>query len=418
MEDVLHYVWKYRLFDKLETTKGESIEVLDLGLPNQNAGPDFFNAKLKIGEQLWVGNVEIHTLASDWNKHRHHQDSGYDSVVLHIVKISDLNVFNSQGREIPQCVLSYPLQIESNINFLLRADLDLPCVNSLSSVSSFILNSWKNTLLVERLERKTNDIENYLSLNAHSWEDALYILFCRSFGFGINTDSFERLARSTPLNVIKKHADSMFQIEALLFGQAGMLTEAKDDYQQQLKLEYEFLKHKYELQPLPQALFKTMRVRPSGSPHIRIAQLASIICTYPNLFDRIVNAKDIGVLRLLLQTEPSSYWKSHYSFGSVSEQKSKYLGVSSLDSLIINVAVPMIFAYGKQIGDESFMNKSFVFLEQLKPENNSITKQFQRGGVIMNSAYDSQAFIQLKREYCEKKKCLFCRVGHSILTNK
>ena len=418
MEEILHYVWKHKLFSPLKTINGESIDVIDVGISNPNAGPDFFNSKLKIGDQLWVGNIEIHTSAQDWYRHKHNTDKNYDSVILHLVKKSDREVCNSEGRVVQQCVLEYPSSIDDNMSFLLRSDVQLACVNYLSSVPTMVMNAWKSTLLVERLERKTNDIQSYLEQTANSWEDTLYILLFRSFGFGVNSDAFERLARSVSYNYLKKHRDDLLQIEAILFGQAGLLDQVSDDYQTLLKGEYEFLKHKYSLKSFDHSFLKMLRVRPSGFPQIRIAQLASIIHTYPNIFDRIINAKDVGTLRLLFQTEPSEYWKTHYSFGESSSPKSKFLGKSSLDGLIINVVVPMLFAYGKHLGDDSYCAKSLDLLEQIDSENNSIIKLFKQAGVKINTSFDSQAIIQLKREYCEKKKCLFCRIGYNILSNK
>lgn len=418
MEEILHYVWKHRLFGVLATTDGQSIEIIDVGLPNYNSGPDFFNCKLKIGDQQWVGNVEIHTFARDWYSHKHDLDANYDSVILHVVKVADQPVYNSEGRKIPQCVLQYSASIDDNVSFLLKADVSLPCVNYLSTISPMTISSWKNTLLVERLERKTKDIQNYLTLSTNSWEDTLFILLSRSFGFGVNSDAFERLARSISYNILQKHRDDLLQIEALLFGQAGLLDEVCDEYQKLLKGEYEFLKHKYKLKSLDSSLFKMLRMRPSGFPQVRIAQLASIIHTYPSLFDQIIKAKDVGTLRLLFQTNPSEYWKTHYTFGESSVLKTKYLGKNSLDSLIINVVVPILFAYSKFVGDEKMGSTSIEFLEKLDAENNTIVKSFSNLGLSSKSSFDSQALIQLKREYCDKKKCLFCRIGYNVLTSK
>lgn len=418
MEEILHYVWKHKLFGQLTTTDGQSIDVVDVGLPNSNAGPDFFNCKLKIADQLWVGNVEIHTFAKDWYTHKHDLDPNYDSVILHVVKVSDQAVINSEGRQVPQCVLSYSPSIDDNISFLLKTDVSLPCVNYLSTISSMSISSWKNALLVERLERKTRDIQQYLTLSTNSWEDTLFVLLSRSFGFGVNSDAFERLARSISYALLQKHRDDLLQIEALLFGQAGLLEDASDEYQILLKGEYEFLRHKYKLKPLDSSSFKMLRMRPSGFPQVRIAQLASIIHTYPNIFDKIIKTRDVGTLRLLFQTSPSEYWKTHYTFGESSVLKTKYLGQDSLDSLIINVVVPILFAYGKYVGDEKMGNASIDFLEKLDAENNTIIKSFDNLGLKSKNAFDSQALIQLKREYCEKKKCLFCRIGYSVLSSK
>lgn len=418
-EDIIHYVWKHKLYDKqLCTVEGEPIEVIDTGIHNSNAGPDFFNAKIKIGDQLWVGNVEIHHSSGDWIKHNHHRDESYDSIILHIVRKANTTIINSSGRRIPQCIITYPTHIDNNIDFLLKSDLSIPCANYISSIPKLRLSSWLNSLLIERLERKTNDIETLLQQYINSWEEVFYILLSRSFGFGINSDAFERLAKSIPLQYIRKHSNNILQLEAMLFGQAGMLEKPEDEYQKSLSNEYLFLKEKFGLTPLPSSLFKNLRIRPTAFPQVRIAQLTILLHTYPNLFNKVVYAKDVGTLRLILQVNPSLYWQTHYTFGTESPKRSKYLGDNSLDSLIINAVCPIIFSYGKHTADESICDKSLAFLENIKAENNSIIKFFKSLNVSINSAYDSQACIQLKREYCEKKKCLFCQIGHNLLTNR
>lgn len=253
MEEILHYVWKFRLFqENLKTTDGQPVEVLDVGLPNTNAGPDFFNAKVKIGDKTWAGNIEIHNSSDDWVKHKHHTDKGYNSVVLHVVEKANCEVFNELGNTILQCEIVVPDHVRQNYEFLLHSNTDIPCCNYIGSMPSFHLNSWMNTLLIERLERKSNHIEELLSRLGNSREDVFYVLLSRNFGFGLNSDSFERLALSLPLKCIQKHRDNLIQIEALLFGQSGMLSDLKsdDDYFLLLKKEYEFLKNKFELKPL------------------------------------------------------------------------------------------------------------------------------------------------------------------------
>lgn len=418
MEDFLHYVWKYNLYDKnLVTTKGERIEVLDVGLHNHDSGPDFFNAKIKIDEKVWVGNIEIHTSSDNWEKHGHHKDKNYDSVILHLTGNANAPVIASNGRIIPECVLKYPSYIEDNMHLLLKSNIEYPCSGYIKSMLNIKLKSWMDFLLIERMERKTKDVEKLLEKFINSWEDVFYVLIARSFGFGLNSDIFERLGKSLPLSFIKKHADSVFQIEALLFGQAGMLNqEPLDDYQKKLKLEYAFLRNKFGLIPLDEFLFKKMRTRPSSFPQIRIAQLASLLYSHEHLFNQILYAKDIGTIRLIFHCNASEYWQTHYSFGIEAPKKSKYLGDCALDSLIINSVCPILFCYGKKIQDEHFCDKSFFFLESMKAENNVITRTFGKLGVKIKNACDSQACIQLKREYCEKKKCLVCRIGHTVLS--
>lgn len=421
MEDILHYIWKFKLYQKeLKTTDGRQIEVLDVGLPNTNEGPDYFNAKIKIDGELWAGNIEIHTSSDQWKVHNHHKNKSYNSVILHVVEKANCEVFNELGQSVIQCEIVYPQHIKENYDFLIHSNTDIPCRNYIGNIPPFHLSSWMNTLLIERLERKANHIESLLKRFQNSWEDAFYVLLTRNFGFGLNSDSFERLALSLPLKCIQKQGDNIIQIEALLFGQAGMLDNVKveDDYFVLLKKEYEFLKNKYDLKPLDSYIFKSMRSRPTAFPQIRIAQLASLLHSSHVLFSKITACDDIGRIRLMFHVNASEYWQTHYAFGVTSERKSKYLGDSSLDILLINTVAPILFIYGKSIDNETLCERALKFLEMLKPEQNSITKLFAKLKMPLNSAADSQAMIQLKREYCELRKCLFCRIGHQLLVEK
>lgn len=421
MEDILHYIWKFKLYQKeLKTTDGRQIEVLDVGLPNTNEGPDYFNAKIKIDGELWAGNIEIHTSSDQWKVHNHHKNKSYNSVILHVVEKANCEVFNELGQSVVQCEIVYPQHIKENYDFLIHSNTDIPCRNYIGNIPPFHLSSWMNTLLIERLERKANHIESLLKRFQNSWEDAFYVLLTRNFGFGLNSDSFERLALSLPLKCIQKQGDNIIQIEALLFGQAGMLDNVKveDDYFSLLKKEYEFLKNKYDLKPLDSYIFKSMRSRPTAFPQIRIAQLASLLHSSHGLFSKITACDDIGRIRLMFHVNASEYWQTHYAFGVTSERKSKYLGDSSLDILLINTVAPILFIYGKSIDNEALCERALKFLEMLKPEQNSITRLFAKLKMPLNSAADSQAMIQLKREYCELRKCLFCRIGHQLLVEK
>lgn len=421
MEDMLHYVWKFRLFQQdLKTTTGLPVEVIDVGIPNTNEGPDFFNAKVKIGDKIWAGNIEIHTSADDWVKHKHHTNKQYNSVILHIVEKANCEIVNELQQPVLQCEITYPKHIKDNYEYLIHANTDIPCRNYIPQLSSFHINSWMNTLLVERLERKSSHIGDLLQRFNNSWEDVFYIILARNFGFGLNSDSFERLALSLPLRCIQKQGDNLVQIEALLFGQAGMLEEEKpfDDYYALLRKEYQFLQNKYELKTLDSYVFKTLRTRPTAFPQIRIAQLAALLHSSHGLFSKIIACEDVGRIRLMFHVNASEYWQTHYHFGSISERKSKYLGDSSLDIILINTVAPILFIYGKSIDSEIHCERALRFLELLKPEQNSITKAFAKLNIPLSNAADSQAIIQLKREYCETRKCLFCRIGHQLLIQK
>lgn len=421
MEQILHYVWKHKLFQKdLEMTDGVSFEVLDTGQHNTHQGPDFFNAKIKVKGEVWAGNVEIHKSSDDWFRHGHDKDVVYNSVILHIVQNITCEVTDQTGRIIPQCEIKYPNHIRENIDFLLSADVAIPCCNYLRDIPSLHTASWLNSLLLERLERKCNDISLLFERLDGSWADVFYVVLSRSMGFGLNSDAFERLALSLPLKYILKQSDSLLQIEALLFGQAGLLQDLScmDDYTRKLKQEYDFLKNKYSLIPLNRDVFRNLRVRPTSSPVLRLAQLAVLLQNIQGVCAKVLSAKDVGQIRLLFHVNASEYWQTHYLFGEESSRKHKYIGDSSLDVMIINAVVPLVFSYGRRINDESYIERAIGFLETIKPESNSIVKQFAGYGLISRSAYDTQAVIQLKREYCEKRKCLYCRIGYQVLSGK
>lgn len=421
MENILHYIWKFRLFtNDMKTTEGLPVEVIDPGIHNTDAGPDFFNAKVKINGETWAGNIEIHCSSADWIKHKHHTDKNYNSVILHIVEKADSDIYNEENKLIPQCELKYPQHIKDNFEYLSYANSDIPCCNFVPSMPPVFITSWMSFLLFERLERKTKQIFNLLERFNNSWEEVLFVLLSRNFGFGLNSDSFERLALSLPFKYIQKQRDNIKQIEALLFGQAGMLNESTntDQYFRELQQEYNFLQSKYTLTPLDTFIFKKLRSRPTAFPQIRIAQLAALLQASERLFSKIIACEDVGRIRLMLHVNASVYWQTHYTFGIESEKKSKYLGDASLDIIIINTVAPILFAYGKTINNEALCERSIRFLETIKPEQNAITKRFATMNFPLTNAADSQAVIQLKREYCELKKCLYCRIGHKLLTSK
>ena len=421
MEQILHYVWKHKLFQKdLTMNDGTSFEVLDVGLHNYHQGPDFFNAKIKYNGDVLVGNIEIHKTSDEWYHHGHEKDTNYNSVILHIVGTITCEVKDASGRVVPQCEISYPHHIKDNIDFLLNADVSIPCCNYLREIPSLHMSSWLSSLLLERLDRKCNDITLLYDRLEGAWADVFYVILSRAMGFGLNSDAFERLALSLPLKCILKQADNLLQIEALLFGQVGLLDglDQSDDYINKLQQEYNFLRNKYTLTPLSKDIFRNLRVRPTSSPVLRLAQLAALLQNIQGVYAKVLSCKDVGQIRLLFHVNASDYWQTHYVFGEESPRKSKYIGDASLDVMIINAVVPLIFSYGKRINDESYIERAMGFLETIKPESNSIVKQFISYGLVSRNAYDTQAVIQLKREYCEKRKCLYCRIGYKVLSQK
>ncbi len=424
-EYLLHYIWKFKLYDpnSLRTENGTLIEVLDPGMHNNDAGPDFFNAKIKLNNTVWAGNVEIHMTSKDWCRHGHDQDKVYNSVVLHVSEIINGPIINELGEEIPQCKLKVAEKLRNSADFLLHSKCMIPCKNFISSLSVARINAWLTVLAFERLERKTNDIYHHLKRYNNSWDDVFYVMLTRNFGFGINSDEFERLARTLPFKIILRHSDNIFQIEALMFGQAGFFDNETcddkfDNYYLSLRKEYVFLKAKYKLKNPSGHNMKRLRIRPSSFPELRIAQLAALLQKSGRLFSAFLEKEDYEQMLSHFKTKPSEYWQTHYSFGKKSGKNSKILGKSSLDLLIINTVAPILFAYGKKTFQEDFCIRAEDLLKSIKPEKNSIIREFGKAGVIPENAMDSQALVQLKKEYCDKRKCLYCRIGHKLLSNK
>ena len=419
-ESILHYVWQHKLFtaQQLVTTEGEPVDVIDVGKHNTDAGPDFFNAKIRIGETLWAGNVEIHTRSTDWHRHSHHSDKAYNSVILHVVSEVDGEIFRADGAKIPQLELVYPKHIAENYDRLITEQKWIACEDKIAAVPGIVIESWKNALLTERLEQKMQAITTLLTESNQHWEEAFYITLARNFGFGTNSQAFESLAKSVPLSVLGKHKDQLLQLEAVLFGQAGLLTdEATDEYAERLKQEYSFMKAKFGLQPINASQWKLLRLRPDNFPHVRIAQFASLIHLSSKLFSKIVDKPEMEYLRSIFVCEPSDYWKRHYLFSHESPVRDKKLGTQSINVLLINTVVPFLFCYAQQKNNQTLKDKALQLLEQLPSERNAIITAWQKLGINSASAYDSQALLQLKKQYCDDKKCLRCRIGHKVLTS-
>ncbi|MDP4240083.1 MAG: DUF2851 family protein [Bacteroidota bacterium] len=418
-ESILHYVWQNKLFivPDLQTTDGEKLEIIDVGRNNADAGPDFFNAKIRIGDTLWAGNVEIHAHSSDWYKHNHQSDKAYDSVILHVVLHADGDVYRRNGDLIPQLELIYPRQIDTNYERLFSQQKWIPCSDKIDLVPSIFIQNWKNALLTERLEQKKNSIEKLLAENNQHWEQAFYITLARNFGFGTNSQAFDTLAKSLPISVLGKHKDNIVQLEALLFGQSGLLNQEKqDDYSIKLKKEYDFLRAKYKLNPQDGSQWKLLRLRPGNFPHIRIAQFAALIHSSTKLFSKIVEDPKIESLQKLFENEPSAYWNSSYLFGNKSTIHVKKLGIQSINGILINTVVPFLFCYANYKNNDELKDKAIQLLEVIPAERNSIIRGWQELGLNSETAFDTQALIHLKKQYCDEKKCLRCRIGHKVLT--
>ncbi len=418
-EDFLQFLWKNQLFDRnnLLGTQNEQIKILDQGEKNNDAGPDFFNAKIEIGEILWAGNVEIHLKSSDWIRHRHDADRAYDNVILHVVLTDDKPVTGTDGHLISTLVLQPDEKYIKKYKEIIRSSFWIPCQSDLFRVDPFRIKHWLGKVLVDRLQGKTNDFKNLLENNKNDWEESFYQGMAKSFGFKVNSLQFERLARSLPLKYLLQIKENLFQMEALLFGQAGLLDGEifGDDYFQSLKKEYEFFRKKYRLKPIEGHLWKFMRMRPMNFPSVRIAQFAGLIHASDNLFSRIVDAKTIAELIAVFQFDVSSYWNNHYQFNKASETKSKNMGLNSKYSILINTVIPFLFIYGTMKGKDEIKNRALDFLDTIPSEKNHILREWKRVGIKSDSAFYSQALIQLKNSYCNNKKCLDCEIGNQII---
>ncbi|MBQ9261952.1 MAG: DUF2851 family protein [Prevotella sp.] len=431
MEQLLHYVFKHKMFPlrELQTIDGKTVEVIDPGLHNRNAGPDFFNAKVRIGNTMWVGNVEIHDKSSDWYLHGHDKDSNYDNVVLHVAGVIDTDVKTSRGDYLPQMQLDVPQQVKEHYDELLATDSYPPCYKVIPSLTTLMVHAWMAALQTERLEHKTEAIRHRAELCGGSWEDAYFMTLARNYGFGINGEVFEQWARNIPLQAIAHHRDDLFQIEAIFMGQAGLLElEAVPDYYQQtalnegyfakLRNEYLYLAHKFSMKPMDYKFWRFLRLRPQNFPHIRISQLANLYYQRKAGLSQLMECETIEQLKTILSSHVTPYWETHYTFGSTSNKNEKHLSYGSINLLMINTAIPMLFAIGRHRGKEVLCDRAFDFLEQLKAENNHIIRMWQQVGLEVKTAGDSQALIQLKKEYCDKKDCLRCRFGYEYLKRK
>lgn len=417
-EEFLHFIWKNRLYVSfdLQTVSGESIEVHKPGFHNFDAGPDFIDARIKINDTLWAGNVEIHTKSSDWKVHNHTDDESYNNVILHVVYEHDEEIETNSKRNLPVLILDFDEELFHNYNKLLFGKSVIRCQDKLDLINNIKLKIWIDRVLVKRLERKSVLFLNQLKELKNNWEETFYVQLAKNFGFKTNALPFEMLARSLPLNIIAKHKNSLFQIEALLFGQAGFLNSKEgDDYYKELRKEYSFFRNKFQLQPIDNFLWKFLRLRPANFPTIRIAQFASLLYKSSALFSKVTESEKTSQLLNYFDVRTSEYWENHYKFNEESTHKIKKLGKVSIQNILINTVIPMLFVYGEEKGKDQFKERAFSILESLPAERNHIIQKWRELDIEIKNALDGQALIELYNEFCKPEKCLHCDIGREVI---
>ena len=422
----MHYVWQHRLLlsEDLVTVDGQRVSIIDPGRLNTDAGPDFFNAKVKIGSKLWAGDVEMHVRASDWHRHGHDGDPAYNSVILHVVDCDDTPVSRGDGEVIPQMVMRCAPDFSIKYDALVgRSDIDLPCAYSFRELPALHVTSWMASLGYERLYDKAARLSALMSDHPGDWDHAVYVTLARALGFGLNSLPMERLALATPLAFLRKHSDSPLALESLLFGQGGFLessTRGVDDpYVEQLTRSYAFLSHKFSLRQLESPGWKMARTRPQNLPHRRVAVLAAFLADNFRPSARLLSLETPEQAVAFFRTPLTGYWANHYTLGGAASERSfETMSESSARILAINVVAPLLMAWGLSHGSDEHISRSRDWLEEMAPERNSIVGAFTSAGLPCRNAFDSQALIQLRREYCEKHKCIYCRFGHRILSTR
>lgn len=421
-EAFLHYLWQFQYFDKheLQTSSGDTIQIFNPGIRNTHAGPDFQNARMKIGGMEWIGSAEIHIHASGWMEHKHNLDPAYENVVLHVVWHNDMAITRHDGTLLPTLELMNRVDEKYFLDYqrLVNSPEKIPCAQFLPHVEDIVRLSMMEKVVLDRLESKCHRILDMLKKNRDDWEETCYQLLARSFGYKINADPFEQLARLLPYKVIRKHSDSLLHVEALLFGQAGFLEEDLDgDYYRLLRREYNLLRQKFKLSDrrLNKAQWKFLRLRPANFPTIRLAEFAALLYYKPSLFSTILETEAYQDLEALFSVKQSEFWTEHYTFSKNAKETVKGLGFSSIATIIINAVIPLLVAYGKSRNDQNYVDRAITILQHTPGESNTIIAQWKELGIRSKSAFDSQALIELQNNYCGKRRCLECNIGVSLL---
>jgi hypothetical protein len=414
-EQLLQFIWQFQYYNKNEllTTAGESLQVIKPGTNNTNQGPDFLDGQILCGTTKLAGSIELHIKSSDWINHKHSADKNYGNVILHVVWENDKELgLNFPTLELKNRISNLMLE---KYEQLMQAQKFIPCEQHIHKVNDITLLSWKERLLVERLQEKAAYVEKLLQQNNHHWEEVFWQMIARNFGVKLNTDAFEAIAKALPINVLAKHKNQQIQIEAMLLGLAGQLEQDfEEDYPKMLQREYKFLQQKYALKNIAiPVLF--LRMRPANFPTIRLSQLAALVHASSHLFSTIKDATNVAAVEKMFDIAANDYWHYHYTFKEETAYKKKNLGKQMIQNIIVNAVLPVLYAYGWYNDKEQYKLKALQWAEQLLPEKNNITKGFEALGLANKNAYDSQALIQLKNKYCAIKKCLECAIGNKIL---
>ncbi len=421
-ESFLHYIWQFQYFNKqdLRTSSGDDIVVIKPGFHNSHSGPDFFDAKLKLGDIEWVGSVEIHLASSGWREHGHHEDPAYENVVLHVVWEENDDILRADGTPLPTLELkgrvasSFVLQYKR----IVQSKNRIPCANAIATVPEVLKLSMLDRALMARLERKADTVLETLRRNNGDWEETCYQILCRNFGFKVNTEPFLQLAQSLPYRMLMKHGDRLEQVEALIFGQAGFLKETINDaYYSLLQREYKLLRRKYDLgsREMNKAQWRFLRLRPANFPTVRLAQLSSVLFHQRNIFSRIIRTQSWKELLPAFSVTPSTYWLHHYRFFRKQRKEIPPLGRMSIENIVINSIVPMMVAFGKSRDDQRYIDHALQLLQDTPPEDNNIIRSWTSVGMTNRNAFDSQALIELHNSFCVRRRCLACSIGASLL---
>ncbi len=418
-ERLLQFIWQFQYFNKqaLVAADGSVLQILHPGSLNTNQGPDFSQAKIKIANTVWAGNIELHVKASDWNVHQHSSDKNYSNIILHVVWQNDEAIKHTNGQEIVTLELQpyVPVIMLQKYDQLMQSQGFIPCESYLPVLSGIAWFSWKERLAIERLMRKAKDVLALYDESNNHWEEVFWWMLAKNFGIPVNADVFLRVARSVSINILAKHKNQLHQLEALLLGQAGLLNgDFTEDYPIMLQKEYRFLSKKYSLQPVNQQP-AFLRMRPANFPTVRLAQLAMIIHQSSHLFSRMKEASNVAELQSLLNVTANDYWHYHYKLDEASDYSPKKLGKQMVNNIIINTVIPVLFAYGVNRNEQRFKDMPVKWLLQLPPELNNITRKWKEKEVLNQNALDSQALIELKKNYCDKRLCLDCAVGNKLI---